>query len=47
MWNSKIRAYVDKELFEDTMKTTDPTSPGYKGESMLQVLWNKVKMLKD
>ena len=33
MWNPKIRAYVDKELFEDAMKTGDPTSPGYKGIS--------------
>ena len=33
VWNPAVHGYVDKELYEDALKTGDPTSPKYKGVS--------------
>ena len=32
-WNPKVGGYVDRELYEEALKTKDPTAKGYKGVS--------------
>lgn len=33
VWNPKIKAFVDQKLFDDAMRTKDPTAKDYKGVS--------------